>query len=207
MRPACSPPPATSPIRDDYCESILKPRRSWTTSCRAPRSTRSSGRTSITAFFRGTRERSATTAIRRKRSSARTRASCTHRKTWRLVPSNACWPPRIRMTWPRVRSSESGRMAPDSPPTIRHPGGGLTDVLYNASVYNDAGGEVLGVFAAARDVTAQKRAESEVAKQRARELDRLAELERFQKLTVGRELRMIELKKEIEDLRAAAGSK
>jgi PAS domain S-box-containing protein len=93
----------------------------------------------------------------------------------------------------------------DYPLTIRHTGGGLTDVLYNASVYKDAGSGVLGVFAAARDVTAQKRAESEVAKQRARELERLAELERFQKLTVGRELRMIELKKEIEDLRAAAG--
>ena len=95
----------------------------------------------------------------------------------------------------------------DYPLTIRHTGGDLTDVLYNASVYKDAGGHVQGVFAAARDVTAQKRAESEVAKQRARELDRLAELERFQKLTVGRELRMIELKKEIEDLRAAAGGK
>ena len=92
----------------------------------------------------------------------------------------------------------------DYPLTIRHTGGDLTEVLYNASVYKDAAGRVLGVFAAARDVTAQKRAESEVAQQRARELDRLAELERFQKLTVGRELRMIELKKEIEDLRAAA---
>ena len=95
----------------------------------------------------------------------------------------------------------------DYPLTVRHTGGGLTDVLYNASVYKDADGHVLGVFAAARDVTAQRRAEREVAKQRARELDRLAELERFQKLTVGRELRMIELKKEIEDLRAAAGGK
>ena len=63
---------------------------------------------------------------------------------------------------------------------------------------------MLGAFATARDVTAQKRAESEVAKQRAQELERLAELERFQRLTVGRELRMIELKKEIEDLRATA---
>jgi PAS domain S-box-containing protein len=95
----------------------------------------------------------------------------------------------------------------DYPLTIRHTGGGLTDVLYNASVYHDEAGRVLGAFAAARDVTAQRRAESEVAEQRARELERLAELERFQKLTVGRELRMIELKKEIEDLRAAAGGK
>ena len=93
----------------------------------------------------------------------------------------------------------------DYPLTIRHTDGTLTDVLYNASVYRTAG-NVLGVFAAARDVTAQKRAERELAKQRARELDRLAELERFQKLTVGRELRMIELKKEIEDLRASPGN-
>ena len=66
---------------------------------------------------------------------------------------------------------------------------------------------MLGVFAAARDVTAQREAEGKVAEQRsreeqrARELERLAELERFQKLTVGRELKMIELKKENEDLR------
>src|SRR5207249_11885382 len=42
--------------------------------------------------------------------------------------------------------------------TVRHRDGRLTDVLYNASVYKDARGNVLGVFAAARDVTAQKQA-------------------------------------------------
>jgi hypothetical protein len=77
--------------------------------------------------------------------------------------------------------------------------------LYNASVYKDARGGVLGVFAAARDVTAQKRAEAEIAEQRSKELERLAELERFQKLTVGRELKMIELKKEIEELKKRPG--
>jgi len=92
-------------------------------------------------------------------------------------------------------------MVKDYPLTIRHADGALTDVLYNASIYRDEHGNVLGVFAAARDVTAQKRAEAQIADQRAKELERLAELERFQQLTMGRELRMIELKQEIEDLR------
>src|ERR1039458_5134519 len=45
----------------------------------------------------------------------------------------------------------------DYPLTIRHTGGGLTDVLYNASVYRDADGNAAGVFAAARDVTDSRR--------------------------------------------------
>jgi PAS domain S-box-containing protein len=52
----------------------------------------------------------------------------------------------------------------DYPLAIRHVSGRITDVLYNASVYKDDKGKVLGVFAAARDVTVQKLAE---AKQRA----------------------------------------
>ncbi len=93
----------------------------------------------------------------------------------------------------------------DYPLTIRHQDGQLTDVLYNASVYKDAAGNVRGVFAAARDITAQRKAEAQVAEQRTRELERLADLERFQKLTVGRELKMIELKKEIEELKRRLG--
>jgi hypothetical protein len=63
---------------------------------------------------------------------------------------------------------------------------------------------VLGVFAAARDVTKQQKAQREIAQQLGKELGRLAELERFQRLTVGRELKMIELKKEIEYLKMVA---
>ena len=49
-------------------------------------------------------------------------------------------------------------MAVDYPLTMRHRDGTLTEVLYNASVYRDTGGSVLGIFAAARDVTKQKQA-------------------------------------------------
>ena len=53
-------------------------------------------------------------------------------------------------------------MAVDYPLTLRQRDGRetLTEVLYNASVYRDADGKVLGVFAAARDVTEQMKADS-----------------------------------------------
>ena len=77
---------------------------------------------------------------------------------------------------------------------------------------DDTLGRPIGFLLMSEDISEQKLAEDqlrsasdEATKQRARELDRLAELERFQQLTVGRELRMIELKNEIEHLRAAAG--
>jgi PAS domain S-box-containing protein len=49
----------------------------------------------------------------------------------------------------------------DYPLEIRHREGHTTPVLYNASVYRDEGGNVTGVFAAARDISEQKRAEEE----------------------------------------------
>ena len=78
------------------------------------------------------------------------------------------------------------------PLTMRHRDGTVTEVLYNASVYRDTGGNVLGVLAAARDVTKQVHAQRETAEQQARELERLAELELGQRLAVGGVLKMIE---------------
>jgi PAS domain S-box-containing protein len=48
----------------------------------------------------------------------------------------------------------------DYPLAIRHISGQTTEVLYNARVFRDAQGLVRGVFAAARDVSALKRAEN-----------------------------------------------
>ena len=45
----------------------------------------------------------------------------------------------------------------DYPLILRHRDGHLMDVLYNASVYRDESGNVVGVFAAARDITERKK--------------------------------------------------
>ena len=67
----------------------------------------------------------------------------------------------------------------DYPLTIRRKTGRLTDVLYNATVYRDPRGRVRGVFAAARDVTEQNRAEARIQAAMA-ELERSnRELEQF----------------------------
>jgi PAS domain S-box-containing protein len=50
----------------------------------------------------------------------------------------------------------------DSPLTLRHANGKLTDVLFNGSVYKDNRGNVLGVVIVARDVTEQKRIATEL---------------------------------------------
>ncbi len=67
----------------------------------------------------------------------------------------------------------------DYPLTIRHRSGKTTDVLYNATVYRDDRGEVQGVFAAARDVTALRQAESALQSQRKRFADVLEDLPVF----------------------------
>ncbi len=65
------------------------------------------------------------------------------------------------------------------PLELRHRDGRITSVLYNASVYRDEGGNIIGVFAAARDVTERKRAEEQVRRY-TEELRRSnQELERF----------------------------
>ena len=68
----------------------------------------------------------------------------------------------------------------DYPLTIRHREGKVTDVLFNATVYKDVHGAVLGAFAAARDITQRKRIDEEL-----KELNRTLEqrvAERTEKL-------------------------
>lgn len=52
----------------------------------------------------------------------------------------------------------------DFPLSIRNISGNIIDVLYNATVYRDENGQILGVFAAARDISQVKQAEEEIRK-------------------------------------------
>lgn len=70
-------------------------------------------------------------------------------------------PERARRGYERVFSEGYVR---DYPLEIRHTSGRLTPVLYNATVFKNEDGKVMGVFAAARDITERKRSEEEVRK-------------------------------------------
>ncbi len=65
-------------------------------------------------------------------------------------------PDKARIVYQRVFAEGS---VIDYPLTIRHRSTKLIDVLYNASVYRNENGEIIGVFAAARDITKIKHAE------------------------------------------------
>jgi PAS domain S-box-containing protein len=76
--------------------------------------------------------------------------------------------------------------------------GGVRIFLSTKSPYYDAKGCVIGVIGVARDITERKQAEQRI-------LEHLQELERWRKVTVGREERVIELKSEINRLLARLG--
>lgn len=73
----------------------------------------------------------------------------------------------------------------DYPLVIRNASGALTEVMYNATLYRDEHGEVAGVFAAARDITAQRAAEASL-RQYQNQLEELVE-KRTRQLDMARE--------------------
>ena len=81
-----------------------------------------------------------------------------------------------------------------------HPnlGNGGVHLSGNASLIHDADGQVAGAIESLRDTTEQKRMEEELR----RNLD---ELERFNNLAIGREIKMIQLKQEVNEFMSQLG--
>ena len=71
--------------------------------------------------------------------------------------------------------------------------GKLVPCLHVATPLRDADGDIIGIIEDFRDITEQKEMEEKLR-------EKIDELERYKKLTVGRELRMIELKQRIKEL-------
>ncbi|MFZ2724915.1 MAG: response regulator [Methylococcaceae bacterium] len=83
---------------------------------------------------------------------------------------------------------------------IQHREGGITEVLYNASVYHNNEGKVAGIFAAARDITDKKKAEQQMLEQQEYLLQSNAEM-----LAITEELRSQseEMKSQNEELKSS----
>jgi PAS domain S-box-containing protein len=73
------------------------------------------------------------------------------------------------------------------------------------SPLKDGQGEIIGIVGAARDISERIRTEEVLAKNQKELKKRISELEEFYDMAIGRELRMIELKQEIEGLREKLG--
>jgi PAS domain S-box len=78
--------------------------------------------------------------------------------------------------------------------------GGLLDISLTISPLRDWQGQIVGASKIARDITDRKRAEEALRQSHAELQGHAEELERFNRLAVGREERMIELKKEVNEL-------
>ncbi|HEX9023870.1 MAG TPA: PAS domain S-box protein, partial [Geobacteraceae bacterium] len=85
------------------------------------------------------------------------------------------------------------------------------DVIFNKAVFTDSQGTVIGLIGAILDITERKRVEEEIrnlneeleerVKRRTAELEaKIAEIERLNKVFIGREIRMVELKEKIREL-------
>lgn len=95
----------------------------------------------------------------------------------------------------RVITFEDAAVTPDGPRTL----------LTTKGPLHDAAGKVVGMFGVARDITERHQAVKELREYAEALSQRNEELERFNRATVGRELEMIRLKQQVNDLSQRLG--
>lgn len=87
----------------------------------------------------------------------------------------------------------------------RSASGKVTPTMLNASAWRDPDGRIIGAIGILRDMTEYARMLQDLQESRSQLQDKIHDLEKFEEVVVGRELKMIELEKEIDRLRAKAG--
>src|SRR5687767_2761513 len=93
-------------------------------------------------------------------------------------------------------------------PARRSPGSASGEVIpttLNASALRDPGGRVIGAIGILRDMRAYEQVVRDLEKSKTELQEKILDLEKFEEVVVGRELKMIALEKELESLRADAG--
>lgn len=91
--------------------------------------------------------------------------------------------------------------------TIHTAGGEVVPTLLNASAWRDSGGHVTGIVGILRDIRAYEQVVRELEKSKEQLIDKIIDLETFHDIAVDRELKLIEMEKEVKVLRARLASR
>src|SRR3989442_245739 len=83
----------------------------------------------------------------------------------------------------------------------RSASGEIIPTTLNASALRDADGKVIGAIGILRDMRAYERVVADLRASQAELQEKILDLEKFEEVVVGRELKMIALEKEVENLR------
>jgi PAS domain S-box-containing protein len=87
----------------------------------------------------------------------------------------------------------------------RSASGEVIPTTLNASALRDPDGNVIGAIGILRDMRAYEQVVRDLEQSKAELTEKILDLEKFEEVVVGRELKMIALEKELESLRVEAG--
>jgi PAS domain S-box-containing protein len=87
----------------------------------------------------------------------------------------------------------------------RSASGEVIPTTLNASALRDPEGNVIGAIGVLRDMRAYEQVVRDLEQSKAELTEKIQDLEKFEEVVVGRELKMIALEKELEGLRADVG--
>jgi PAS domain S-box-containing protein len=89
----------------------------------------------------------------------------------------------------------------------RSASGEIIPTTLNASALRDPGGKVIGAIGILRDMRAYERVVRDLERSKAELQEKILDLEKFEEVVVGRELKMIALERELDKLRASGPGK